>query len=50
MDDGGLLVSSQYVSSLQLLSLIRYWMPYIHVVSPDSLQNELMDGLKAYIN
>ena len=50
MDDGGLLVSSQYVSSLQLLSLIRYWMPHIHVVSPDSLQSELMDGLKAYIN
>ena len=50
MDNGALLISSQYVSSLQLLSLIRYWMPHIHVVSPDSLQSELMDGLKAYIN
>ncbi len=50
MDHGGLLISSQYVSSLQLLSLIRYWMPHIHVVSPESLQSELMDGLKAYIN
>ena len=49
MDHGGLLISSQYVSSLQLLSLIRYWMPHIHVVSPESLQSELMDGLKGYI-
>jgi predicted DNA-binding transcriptional regulator YafY len=50
MDNGALIISSQYVSSLQLLSLIRFWMPHIHVVSPDSLQSELMDGLKAYIN
>ena len=49
MDHGGLLISSQYVSSLQLLSLIRYWMSHIHVVSPESLQSELMDGLKGYI-
>jgi predicted DNA-binding transcriptional regulator YafY len=49
MDNGGLLMSSQYVSSVQLLSLIRYWMPHIHVVSPESLQSELMDGLKGYI-
>ena len=49
MDNGALLISSQYVSSLQLLSLIRYWMPHIHVVSPESLQSELMDGLKGYI-
>ena len=49
MDHGGLLISSQYVSSLQLLSLIRYWIPHIHVVSPESLQSELMDGLKGYI-
>ncbi|WHP07508.1 MULTISPECIES: helix-turn-helix transcriptional regulator [Acinetobacter] len=49
MDNGGLLMSSQYASSVQLLSLIRYWMPHIHVVSPESLQSELMDGLKGYI-
>ena len=49
MDNGVLLMSSQYVSSVQLLSLIRYWMPHIQVVSPESLQSELMDGLKEYM-
>lgn len=49
MDNGNLLVTSEYVSSLQLLSLIRYWMPHIHVISPESLQNELIACLKAYL-
>ena len=49
MNDGGLLVSSQYVTETQIIPLIRYWIPDIHVVSPESLQCELMDGLKGYV-
>ncbi len=49
MDDGALLVSSQYVSETQIIPLIRYWIPHIHVVSPDRLRNELMNGLESYI-
>ncbi|MEC8057830.1 MAG: WYL domain-containing protein [Pseudomonadota bacterium] len=49
MDDGSLLVSSQYVSETQIISLIRYWIPHIHVVSPDCLRNELINSLNGYI-
>ncbi|MEK5762547.1 WYL domain-containing protein [Acinetobacter junii] len=49
MDDGSLLVSSQYVSETQIISLIRYWIPHIHVVSPDCLRNELINSLKSYL-
>jgi predicted DNA-binding transcriptional regulator YafY len=48
MADGGLLVSVRYVDTTQILPLIRYWIPHIHVVDPKSLQDELMQGLKVY--
>ena len=48
MADGGLLVSVRYVDTTQILPLIRYWIPHIHVVDPKGLHDELMQGLKGY--
>lgn len=49
LDDGSLLVSCRYVSDVQILSLIRYWIPHIRVVSPITLQNELINSLNHYL-
>lgn len=49
LDDGGLLLSSKINHTMQLLPLVRYWLPHIKIVSPESLQLELERGLHAYL-
>ncbi|MDE2420198.1 MAG: WYL domain-containing protein [Gammaproteobacteria bacterium] len=40
LENGGLIVSSSMVNSLQILPLVRYWIPHLHIVSPESLKTE----------
>ena len=49
LGDGGLLVSSKINHDMQLLPLIRFWIPHVAIISPAHLQNELEVGLKEYI-
>ena len=49
LNDGGLLVSSKINHDMQLLPLIRFWIPHVAIISPAHLQNELEVGLKEYL-
>ncbi|RZG72455.1 helix-turn-helix transcriptional regulator [Acinetobacter sp. WCHAc060025] len=49
LEDGGLLVSSKINHDMQLLPLIRFWIPHIKIVNPERLQQELEIGLKEYL-
>jgi predicted DNA-binding transcriptional regulator YafY len=49
LEDGGILVSSKISHAMQLLPLVRYWIPHVEIVSPEHLQNELEAGLKGYL-
>ena len=49
LEDGGLLVSSKINHDMQLLPLIRFWIPHIKIVSPDRLQDDLEMSLKKYL-
>jgi predicted DNA-binding transcriptional regulator YafY len=49
LNDGGLLVSSQMVNSLQILPLVRYWMPHLKIISPEPLKRELEDGIRTFL-
>ena len=49
LGDGGLLVSSKINHDMQLLPLIRFWIPHVAIISPAHLQNELKVGLKEYL-
>ena len=49
LDNGGLILSSRMVNSLQILPLVRYWLPHIHIVSPEGLKLELEEELRAYL-
>ncbi|NAR49380.1 WYL domain-containing protein [Acinetobacter haemolyticus] len=49
LEDGGLLVSSRISHAMQLLPLVRYWIPHVEIVSPEGLHDELEDGLKRYL-
>ena len=49
LGDGGLLVSSKINHDMQLLPLIRFWIPHLKIVNPERLQDEMEKGLKEYL-
>ena len=50
LDDGGLLLSSRIAHVTQILPLVRYWIPHLKIVNPESLQDEVGKGLKEYLD
>ncbi len=50
LNDGGLLVSSKINHDMQLLPLIRFWIPHLKIVNPEGLQEELEIDLKKYLS
>lgn len=47
--DGGLLLSAKVGHLNQVLPIVRYWLPHIRIVSPDSWQQTLEQGMKDYL-
>ena len=47
--DGGLIVSGTIAHPNQILPIVRYWIPHIHVISPEGLQAELESQLRTYL-
>jgi predicted DNA-binding transcriptional regulator YafY len=47
--DGGLIVSARVGHANQVLPVVRYWIPHLKIISPESLQTELDHGLAAYL-
>jgi predicted DNA-binding transcriptional regulator YafY len=50
LEDGGLIVSGKFAHPNQILPIVRYWLPYIRIVSPTAWQEELDAGLKNYLD
>ncbi|MEW7107826.1 WYL domain-containing protein [Acinetobacter baumannii] len=48
-DDGGLIISSRIAHQDQIKSLIRFWIPYVKVISPVELQQSVENDLKSYL-
>lgn len=49
LEDGGLLVSGKFAHANQILPIVRYWIPHVRIVSPESWQGLLEDGLRNYL-
>lgn len=49
LDDGGLILSARVSHADQVLSIVRYWIPHLHIISPEPLQAELERGLADYL-
>ena len=49
LSDGSLIISAKVSHDNQILPIVRYWVPNLTIISPDSLQAELEQGLKAYL-
>jgi predicted DNA-binding transcriptional regulator YafY len=49
LEDGSLIASAEVRHINQILPIVRYWIPHIRIISPESLQTEICSGLEDYI-
>lgn len=49
LEDGSLLLSARVGHANQVLPIVRYWIPHIRLISPESLQTEMERGLVTYL-
>lgn len=49
LEDGGLIVSAKVGHANQILPIVRYWIPHIRIISPETLQTEMENGLGEYL-
>ena len=49
LEGGGLIVSGLIAHPNQILPIVRYWLPHVHVISPEGLQAELEQQLRSYL-
>ena len=50
LESGELLISAKVATNNQILPLIKYWVPEIHVISPVEVKNQLFTDLTDYTN
>lgn len=50
LEDGGLIVSGKFAHPNQILPIVRYWIPNLRIVSPESWQTELDESLHNYLS
>lgn len=49
LSDGGLIVSGRVVHEDQILPIIRFWIPHVRVVSPESVRDACMASVRQYL-
>ncbi|WP_199063414.1 YafY family protein [Serratia sp. ASV30] len=50
MADGGLIVSTQISHKTEITPVVRYWIPHLKIIAPQSLQNELEQEIKIWLD
>ena len=50
LSDGSLIISAKVSHDNQILPIVRYWIPNLSIISPESLQAELEQSLSAYLD
>jgi predicted DNA-binding transcriptional regulator YafY len=48
--DGTLEISLTITNPMELIPFIQSWVPHVHVLSPDSLREEIATNLRTYLN
>ena len=49
LEDGGLIVSAKVGHLKQVLPIVRYWIPHIRIISPETLQDEMEKEIRDYL-
>ncbi len=50
LEDGGLIISTTIGHPNQIVPIIRYWIPHLRVISPESLQLDTEETLREYLS
>ena len=50
LDNGGLLLACREVNEMEVLPIVQYWIPHLHIISPGYLQDKIIGRLKDYLN
>ena len=50
LEDGGLIVSGKVAHPNQILPIVRYWLPHVRIISPEGLQQDMENELRAYVS
>ena len=50
LEDGGLIVSAKVGHPNQIVPIVRYWIPHVRIISPETLQLDMEAGLADYVN
>lgn len=48
-ENGELILASENVNELDIVPLVQYWIPHLTIISPDGLQEKMVEKLKQYI-
>ncbi len=48
-ENGELILSSENVNELDIVPLVQYWIPHLTIISPNGLQEKMVEKLKLYI-
>lgn len=49
LDGGGLLITAKVAHPDQILPIVRYWIPYVRIISPEGWQKQVEDDLRGYL-
>lgn len=50
LETGGLLLVSKNVHEMEIVPIVRYWLPNLRIVSPEGLQSRMEESLHMYLN
>lgn len=50
LEDGGLIISAKVGHINQVVPIVRYWLPNLRIISPESLQREMESELRGYLD
>lgn len=50
LENGGLIISGKFAHPDQILPIVRYWIPHVRIVSPETWQVALEQHLRDYLN
>ena len=50
LENGELLLSCKNIHELEIIPLVQYWIPYLTIISPSDLQENMAKKLQKYLN
>lgn len=49
-DDGSLIIATTVADDIQILPIIKYWMPHLKIISPEHLHQKILEDIDTYLN